>query len=520
MNRVAIQPSEQAYITSSPQATVYALPANSKLLTAAMLLLLTLAAPLIHGYHVGIEDQGIYLPAVKQHLQPQLYSRDTELFAPQTRPTLFDEAVAFFSQLTHLPLEATMLLWHLASIYLLLWGCLRIARRCFVSRRAQWVSVAMVAALLTLGVTGTGLSLVDEYLHPRTPATALLLLMLIDVLDRKLWRAILWVGPAALLHIQMTFYALLLAGFFLLPGKWISARLRSINPIAAALLLVNFSLLSLFQKGSEAWLEAARTRSSHYLLRWTWYEWLGIFGPMVFLWWYGRIGNRQNLSRLSFIARRLLLFAIFIFVVACIATIPPAFERLTPYQPMRGFHLVYLFLVLLSGGLLGKFVLRRSVARWVLLFVPLSLAMFHAQRQLYAASSHIELPEVAPQNRWLQAFGWVRHNTPADAYFAIDSNYLDAPGNDMHGFRALAERSVMADAIKDSGVVLLFPAIAERWHNEVHARANWNQFRRADFEKLRRDFGVDWVLISASHPAGGELSCPYANEAVRVCHIP
>jgi len=122
MNRVAIQPSEQAYITSSPQATVYALPANSKLLTAAMLLLLTLAAPLIHGYHVGIEDQGIYLPAVKQHLQPQLYSRDTELFAPQTRPTLFDEAVAFFSQLTHLPLEATMLLWHLASIYLLLWA--------------------------------------------------------------------------------------------------------------------------------------------------------------------------------------------------------------------------------------------------------------------------------------------------------------------------------------------------------------------------------------------------------------
>ena len=90
----------------------------------------------------------------------------------------------------------------------------------------------------------------------------------------------------------------------------------------------------------------------------------------------------------------------------------------------------------------------------------------------------------------------------------------------MHGFRALAERSVMADAIKDSGVVLLFPAIAERWHNEVHARANWNQFRRADFEKLRRDFGVDWVLISAPHPAGGELSCPYANEAVRVCHIP
>src|SRR5260370_42521993 len=185
MNRVASQALEQAHSTSSPQAMASAAPANSKLFTAAMLLLLTLAALLIHGYHVGIEDQGIYLPAVKQHLQPQLYPRDTELFAPQTRPTLFDEAVAASSRLTHLSLEATMLLWHLASIYLVLWGCLRIARRCFSSPQGQWASVALVAALLTIGVAGTGLYLVDEYLNPRAPATAPLLLMLLDILDRN-----------------------------------------------------------------------------------------------------------------------------------------------------------------------------------------------------------------------------------------------------------------------------------------------------------------------------------------------
>jgi hypothetical protein len=518
MSTVELYLPEQDVAPSPPPQTAPS-RASSRLFTAAMLLVLTAAALLVNGYHVGIEDQGIYLPAIKQHLQPELYPHDTELFAPQTRPTLFDEAVAYSSRLTHLSLETTMLVWHLASIYLLLWGCLRIARRCFVSQHAHWAAVAMVAALLTFGVTGTGLTLVDEYLHPRGPATALLLLMLIDVLDRKLWRAPLWVVPAALLHIQMTFYAVLVAVFFLLPEKWLPQKLRSVSPVALALVL-NFPLLTLFQKGSDAWLDAARTRSAHYLLRWTWYEWLGIFGPMVLLWWFVRIGEWRNLPRLTFISRRLLLVAMFVFVGACVATIPPALERLTPYQPMRGFYLVYLFSVLFVGGLLGEFVLRRSVVRWLVLLVPLSVVMFLGQRHLYPASSHIEWPGAQPRNPYLEACAWVRQNTPVDAYFAIDPRYMEAPMVDQHGFRALAERSVMADYIKDSGVVLLFPAIAERWRTEVHARWDWNRFQRADFENLRHEFGVNWVLLSASHPAAAELSCPFGNQAVRVCRIP
>ncbi|HZR27637.1 MAG TPA: hypothetical protein VFA71_02565 [Terriglobales bacterium] len=518
MNRIANPVSHEASVAISPSASTTNATSGSRMFTAAMLLVLTLAAVLVHGYHVGIEDQGIYLPAIKQHLQPALYPHDSEMFLPQTRPTLFDEAVAYSSRFMHLSVETTMLLWQLASIYLVLWGCLRVARRCFVTTEAQWASVAMVAALLTIGVAGTGLYLVDEYLHPRAPTTVLLLLMLVDVLDRKLWRAPLWVALAALFHIQMTFYGVLLAVFLLFPENWLPPKMRSTHSgIVGALL--GLPLFTLFQKGSDAWLEAARTRSIHYLLRWEWYEWLGIFGPMVLLWWYARIGHRHNLARLAFLARRLMLFAIFIFIAGCIITIPPALERLTPYQPMRGLHLVYLLFVLLSGGLLGQFVLRRSVVRWVALLVPLSLAMFYAQRQLYSASNHIELPGEAPRNPWLQAYDWVRQSTPVGAYFAIDPDYMNAPEVDQHGFRALAERSVMADYIKDSGVVLLFPAIADRWRNEVRARKNWKDFRRPDFEKLHRDFGVDWVLLSASQPGAGGLVCPYANQAVQVCRV-
>src|SRR5208282_5703621 len=67
-------------------------------------------------------------------------------------------------------------------------------------------------------------------------------------------------------------------------------------------------------------------------------------------------------------------------------------ERLRPLEPMRFLHLVYLLFVLLAGGLLGQYVLKKHALRWLLLFVPLSAGMFYAQRQTYPATSHLELP--------------------------------------------------------------------------------------------------------------------------------
>ena len=41
----------------------------------------------------------------------------------------------------------------------------------------------------------------------------------------------------------------------------------------------------------------------------------------------------------------------------------------------------------------------------------------------------------------------------------MDPNYLAAPGEDYHSFRALAERSQLADAIKDTAVVTKVPEL-------------------------------------------------------------
>jgi hypothetical protein len=150
-----------------------------------LLVLLTGSAVLVHGYHPGAEDDCVYLSAIKFDLHPGLYPQDSALFELQSQATAFDRLIAGSISLTRLPVEWAVLLWHIASIFLVLWGCLRISRRCFAEPHAQWAGVALVSALLTLPVAGTALYLVDQYLHPRALATAAVLAAIVAILDRR-----------------------------------------------------------------------------------------------------------------------------------------------------------------------------------------------------------------------------------------------------------------------------------------------------------------------------------------------
>ena len=185
---------------------------------------------------------------------------------------------------------------------------------------------------------------------------------------------------------------------------------------------------------------------------------------------------------------------------------------------MRYLHLEYIFLVLIAGALLGRHVLGRSAWRWAIFLTVANGGMFLAQKLLLPATEHLELPWRASCNAWVRAFTWVRGNTPTDAWFALDPRYLDEPGEDYHSFRALAERSQLADAVKDAAVVTQVPRLAPRWKKEVDAQAGWNRFQISDFERLRERFGVDWVLLSNPPPA--RLTCIWHHDQLSVCRIP
>lgn len=481
----------------------------------------------VMGYHPGIEDDGIYLAAAKSKLNPALFSHDSQFFHLQTQATLFDNGIACFVKSTGISLEASEMLWQFASILLIVFSCWAIAGKLFDEKPAIWAGVALTAAMLTLPVAGTALNLADQHLHPRNLATGVILMAVACILAGKrrlpvplLMLAVVLHPLMAVMGISFCFFLTLttLEGVHLRLREWsgsFSSRWRKIRPESA---LVAIPLGWIFEPASATWRKALDTRTYYYLYKWTWYEWLGALAPLALFWLLWRISLRRGETNLARFAQAVLIYGVFQQAVAMLMLGPSSLVRLTPLQPMRYLQLVYFFLILTGGCLAGKYLLKTRVWRWAIYLLAINLGMFMAQRHLFASSDHLELPGSRSSNPWLQAFSWIRENTPQDAYFALDPYYLSLPAEDYHSFRALAERSQLADAIKDAAVVTQVPELAPAWDQQVESQTGWRHFQLADFQRLKNDFGVNWVLVNYPQPEG--LLCPWHNQLLAACKVP
>jgi hypothetical protein len=481
---------------------------------------LTASALLVHGYHPFAEDAEIYLPGVEKILNPALFPVGREFFVSHANLTLFPNLIALTLRITHLPLEAGIFLWHLASIFLFLLACWELSSKCFPSFRARWAAVALVAALLTLPVAGTDLYIVDQYLNPRNLSAFACLFAVTRTLERQYWRAIAWFAIAVSVHPLMPMYAISFCMVLAAMKKYDARKETSegsgtIAAGAAMACLLPMSLL--FAPSSQAYHEAVSYHSAHYILRWHWYEWVGAIAPIGLLWGFARVARTRQWWNMERICRALIVYDLAYCAAALALSIPKSFETLARLQPLRSLHLLYILMFLFAGGLLGEYVLRGRAWRWIALFLPLSVGMFAAQRALFPASAHIEWPGVPPKNPWAQAFVWIRANTPPDTLFGIDPFYMQIPGEDTIGFRALAQRSRTVDVNKDSGAVSMFPPLAEKWSEQMQAASGWENFRAEDFVRLKKQYGVSWVVMQQPDSRG--LACLYQNSAVRVCPL-
>ena len=470
--------------------------------------LLTLAALFVHGYHPYAEDAEIYLPGIEKILHPQLFPSGTEFFESHAGLTLFPNLIAASVRVSHLPFPYALFFWYLGSIFLLLVACRQLTSICFDNERAKWGGVALVASLLTIPIAGTALYIVDQYLNPRNLAAFAALFAACRVLEKKYLRAALWLLFAAAVHPLMASFAVAFCVVL-----FVSDHLRSPAP---ALVLVS-PFTNFFAPPTPAYREAMRFHISHFLLQWQWYEWLGLLAPIAILFWFARIARARKLESLQRLCNAAVIYELIYFAIALVVAIPERFEAIARLQPLRSLLLVYIVMLLAMGGFVADYVLKNRLWRWLLLFIPLCAGMFAAQRALFPASAQVEWPWAKSKNSWAQAFLWIRDNTPIDAQFAINPYYMRIPGEDTIGFRALAERSRLADASKDSGAVAMFPPLAEEWWQQLQAQKDWAHFTAADFLRLHAQYGVGWVVLQKGSFSG--MDCPYGNQQVEVCRI-
>jgi len=263
--------------------------------------------------------------------------------------------------------------------------------------------------------------------------------------------------------------------------------------------------------------EALLTRTYFFVSNWQWYEWVGVLAPLALAWWFS-FRKRSGISPVSRVLLQAFLpFGLLATAVALVLVSAPWLENYTRLQPMRSFHLLYVIFFVLLGGFIGEFALRRSIWRWLALFVPIAVSMYFFQQSQFPNSAHVEWPGYRYHNAWDSAFFWVRSHTPKDAVFALDPKYMLLKGEDQHGFRAVAERSALADSVKDSGAVSLFPQLADDWKGQMLAQDGWAKFDRRDFEQLATLYPVTWILTVSPSPLG--LECPYESEGIAICQI-
>ena len=476
----------------------------------ALLVAVSFFAILIHGYHPYAEDAEVYLPGIVRILHPSYYPFGQEFFEANAHLTFFPNLIAATARLTHLSLDWTLFLWHFASVFLLLLACFRIAAKCFPSPRGRWAAVVMIASLLTMPVAGTALYILDQYLNPRSLSIFSVLFAIDAMAEKKYLRTVLWFSFTAVIHPLMAVFGI--SFVILIPV------LQKLRAGAAPIIAAVVSLLLPFKSPSAAYWACLNDHHFYFLIQWHWYEWLGAIAPIGLLWWLARTARRRDLQNLQLLSETAAVFGLLFFVAGLIVSIPHSLALLAVYQPMRSLLLVYVFMLLFAGGLLGEWFLKKRAILWALVFLPIGTGMLCAQLQLFPGNRHVEWPRADPENPWLQAFEWVRDNTAPNAIFALDPQFMRLPGEDYQGFRAAAERSRLADA-KDWSTAAYYPWLpfADDVFAQMQASRGLRNFQRPDFLRLRQKYGVTWVVVQ--QPGAPNLTCPYKNSAVRVCRI-
>ncbi len=497
-------------------------PAQSDRRTGLLLAtILTVFVLLVHGYHPYSEDGGVYLAGIERLLNPRLFPAYTAFVTEHLRFSLFAPCVAALVRLAHLPLPWIVLLLDLAGAWLTLYAAWLLVAWVTPSRPARAGAVTLLACLFAVPVAGTSLLLMDPYLTARSLTTPLTLLALVFTLPPRrpaLCAAVL--VAAALLHPLMAGYALAAVCILRAAQQTIRRRRWSALASLAAAALVGAALLqTIAPPESPAYITIALSRYYWFPFWWQWYEQLGLLAPLLVLYALGRRApaTTQLLTRTA-----LALAAVSLLVAVCFARVHLETHLVARLQPLRAFQTVYLLLILLLGAWLGERLLRAGPLRWAILLLALAPLMFYVAHATYPKSPHLELPgpfdRVEPTNLWVQAFDWIRENTPQDAVFALDAHYISQPGEDAQCFRAIAQRSALPDYSKDGGEAAITPSLTQAWYTAQQAQTRLDA--QSDLGRLAalRPLGASWIILQQSTPTA--FACPYANASVKVCRLP
>lgn len=472
---------------------------------AGVVLFLVLATANSGGYRFGVSDQAYYIPAIQQHLNPDLFPRDGEMLDAQSHLMTSDELMAGVVRSTGATLPGVAATFYVLSLLVLVGAAVAFAR----GLQFSWWTVAAFGVLLTLRhrITKTGANSLEGYMHPRQLAFGLGIAALACLLRDRLLAAVALVALAGVLHptTALWFGLALAVGIAVRRPTW----RRSL--IAAAAIVGGLAIWAVTAGPMAArmvtmdvpWLTVLASKDYLFPTGWPIDAWLINLAYPVVIWFTWRARLARGLAvpgEEALVWGSLALTALFL------ASVPLTAMKLALAVQLQITRVFWVMDFIALGYVAWWMTRHHRVAAAV---VGL-LALASAGRGYYLLEVNQPEREMArinlPQTPWNEAMTWLKAQ-PDDWHVLADPDHAWKYGVSV---RLAATKDTVLESVKDSALSLYDRNIASRVAARTRDLVDYDRLTTVRARRLGTAYDLDVIIVEVHHVL--DLPVLYRNE--------
>jgi len=462
------------------------------------------------GYRYGIGDQAFYVPAVVQHLNPNLFPRDRAMLHAQDRFMLYDDATAAAARATGISVQTLFFSGYLIGMALLYGGAVALGRVMYTS----WWAVSLLVTLLTLRhrITQTGANTLEAYFQPRMMAFGLgawalaaylrghgaVALGIVAVCfaihpTTALWFGI-WIAVALAVTERQWRRPLLAAG---MAGAVLSWWAVTAGPLRGHL-----------SRMDPLWASAMAGKDYIFPSDWNASFWVVNFAYLpvaVAIYLFRRRRGVALPREIGLLAGAGALVCVFLISwPLMLAGVALALQL----QTSRVFWMADLLAAIYIAWLFGEAPRAPAVRRAI---VAAAIAIAIGRGVFVWRAEHAGNPIVRltfPQDNWTDAMRWIA-TTPADTHVLATPAHAWMYGTSV---RVSGERDVYLEEVKDLALALYSREVAIEALQRIRDAQHFDALTPAQLQSLASRYDLDYLVVERDL----DLPLAYRNEQFRV----
>ena len=462
------------------------------------------------GYRYGVGDQAFYIPAVTQHLNPELFPRDRAILHAQDRFMLYDDAIAAFVRASGVSVQVIFFAGYLVSLVLLFGAIVAIGRLMY----RTWFGVAMLAALLTLRhrITQTGANSLESYFQPRMLAFALGAWAIAAYLRGRFVAALALVAVAFAIHPTTAMWFAIWMGVALLVSER-SWRVPLTAVAAIALVLAGWAvtlgpLRGHLDRIDPLWASAMAGKDYIFPSDWNAPFWIVNLGYLVVVSAVYALRRRRGFAvrrEIGLLAGAAALVAVFLISWPLMLA---GFALALQLQTSRVFWMLDFLAAIYLAWLLAEAPRSLTVRRAA---VAIAIAAAIGRGLFVWGAEHAGNPVVRigfPEDSWTDAMRWVSR-TPPDTHILADPGHAWKYGSSV---RVTGERDVYLEEVKDLALALYSRDTAVEAMRRIGDAGDFDTLTPEQLRALAARYDLDYLVVERDV----NLPVVYRNQQFRV----